>query len=108
MIVRSDADGNPTSFQARYINPLAPPKKVGRNFGLKYKTGVFRWLYDYIVWYRNKRIKTESGMSITYRRQGLGLMAGSMVMKSMASPTKRHQPLDVQVSRSNAIPLPHR
>lgn len=49
MIVRSDADGNPTSFQARYINPLDPLKKVGRNFGLEYKTGVFRWLYDYIV-----------------------------------------------------------
>ena len=35
VIVRRDADGNPTSFQARYVNPLDPPKKVGRNFGLE-------------------------------------------------------------------------
>ena len=34
VIVRRDADGNPASFQARYVNPLDPPKKVGRNFGL--------------------------------------------------------------------------
>ena len=26
VIVRRDADGNPTSFQARYVNPLDPPK----------------------------------------------------------------------------------
>ena len=40
VIVRRDTDGNPTSFQARYVNPLDPPKKVGRNFGLEYETDV--------------------------------------------------------------------
>ena len=44
MIVRKDADGNPTSFQARYVNPLDPPKKVGRNFGLEYETEAYKWL----------------------------------------------------------------
>lgn len=44
VIVRRDADGNPTSFQARYVNPLDPPKKVGRNFGLEYETEAYRWL----------------------------------------------------------------
>ena len=42
VIVRRDADGNPTSFQARYVNPLDPPKKVGRNFGLEYETEAYK------------------------------------------------------------------
>ena len=32
-------------------------------------------LYDYMVWYRDKRIKTEFGMSIMDRRRELGLVA---------------------------------
>ena len=44
VIVRRDTDGNPTSFQARYVNPLDPPKKVGRNFGLEYETEAYKWL----------------------------------------------------------------
>ena len=44
VIVRRDADGNPASFQARYVNPLDPPKKVGRNFGLEYETEAYKWL----------------------------------------------------------------
>ena len=32
-------------------------------------------LDDYMVWYRDKRIKTEFGMSIMDRRRGLGLVA---------------------------------
>ena len=43
VIVRRDADGNPASFQARYVNPLDPPKKVGRNFGLEYETEAYKW-----------------------------------------------------------------
>lgn len=46
MIVRKDADGNPTSLQARYVNPLDPRKKVGRNFGLEYETEAYKWLVD--------------------------------------------------------------
>ena len=46
VIVRRDADGNPASFQARYVNPLDPPKKVGRNFRLKYETEAYKWLVD--------------------------------------------------------------
>ena len=30
---------------------------------------------EYLVWYRDKRIKTEFGMSIMDRRRGLGLVA---------------------------------
>ena len=32
-------------------------------------------LDGYMVWYRDKRIKTEFGMSIMDRRRGLGLVA---------------------------------
>ena len=32
-------------------------------------------LDEYLVWYRDKRIKTEFGMSIMDRRRGLGLVA---------------------------------
>ncbi|WP_047289047.1 hypothetical protein [Bifidobacterium bifidum] len=32
-------------------------------------------LDDYMVWYRDKRIKTEFGMSIMDRRRELGLVA---------------------------------
>lgn len=46
VIVRKDADGNPTSLQARYVNPLDPRKKVGRNFGLEYETEAYKWLVD--------------------------------------------------------------
>ena len=59
VIVRRDADGNPTSFQARYVNPLDPPKKVGRNFGLEYETEAYRWLDEerYLVTLHNKGIR---------------------------------------------------
>lgn len=32
------------ALQARYVNPLDPSKKVGRNFGLEYETEAYRWL----------------------------------------------------------------
>ena len=35
----------------------------------------FRALPDYMVWYRNKRIKTKFGMGIMDRRRILGLVA---------------------------------
>ena len=59
MIVRRDADGNPTSFQARYVNPLDPSKKVGRNFGLEYETEAYKWLDEehYLVTLHNKGIR---------------------------------------------------
>lgn len=59
VIVRKDADGNPTSFQARYVNPLDPSKKVGRNFGLEYETEAYRWLDEehYLVTLHNKGIR---------------------------------------------------
>nr|WP_232779318.1 hypothetical protein [Bifidobacterium longum] len=59
VIVRRDADGNPTSFQARYVNPLDPSKKVGRNFGLEYETEAYRWLDEerYLVTLHNKGIR---------------------------------------------------
>lgn len=31
-------------LQARYVNPLDPSKKVGRNFGLEYEAEAYRWL----------------------------------------------------------------
>ena len=37
--------------------------------------GFIDMLDDYMVWYRDKRIKTESGMSIMDRRRRLGLVA---------------------------------
>lgn len=59
VIVRRDTDGNPTSFQARYVNPLDPPKKVGRNFGLEYETEAYKWLDEehYLVTLHNKGIR---------------------------------------------------
>ena len=36
---------------------------------------IINMLDDYMVWYRDKRIKTEFGMSIMDRRRGLGLVA---------------------------------
>ena len=59
VIVRRDADGNPASFQARYVNPLDPPKKVGRNFGLEYETEAYKWLdvEHYLVALHNKGIR---------------------------------------------------
>lgn len=42
VIVRKNADGNPASLQARYVNPLDPSKKVSRNFGLEYEAEAFR------------------------------------------------------------------
>ncbi len=43
-IVCKDVDGNPVSLQTRYVNPLDPSKKVGRNFGLEYEAEAYRWL----------------------------------------------------------------
>ena len=59
VIVRRDADGNPTSLQARYVNPLDPRKKVGRNFGLEYETEAYRWLDEerYLVTLHHKGIR---------------------------------------------------
>ena len=59
VIVRKDADGNPTSLQARYVNPLDPRKKVGRNFGLEYEAEAFRWLDEehYLVTLHHKGIR---------------------------------------------------
>ena len=37
--------------------------------------GFINMLDDYMVWYRDRRIKTEFGMSIMGRRRGLGLVA---------------------------------
>ena len=54
--------------------------------------GFIGMLDGYMVWYRNRRIKTKFGMSIMNRRRRLGLVASSVVMESMTSPTKRHQP----------------
>ena len=62
VIVRRDADGNPASFQARYVNPLDPPKKVGRNFGLEYETEAYKWLdvEHYLVALHNKGIRQDA------------------------------------------------
>ena len=46
MIIRRDTDGNPTSFQTQYVNPLDLSKKVGRNFRLKYETEAYKRLVD--------------------------------------------------------------
>ena len=37
--------------------------------------GFINMLNDYMVWYRDRRIKTESGTGIMDRRRGLGLVA---------------------------------
>ena len=37
--------------------------------------GFINMLNGYMVWYRDRRIKTEFGMSIMDRRRGLGLVA---------------------------------
>ena len=37
--------------------------------------GFINMLDDYMVWYRDRRIKTEFGMSIMDRRRELGLVA---------------------------------
>ena len=49
----------PGQFQARYVNPLDPPKKVGRNFGLEYETEAYKWLdvEHYLVALHNKGIR---------------------------------------------------
>ncbi len=44
MIVRKDADWNPASLQARYFNPLNPPKKVSRNVGLEHQVEAYKWI----------------------------------------------------------------
>lgn len=62
MIIRRDADGNPTSFQTRYVNPLDPSKKVSRNFRLGYGTEAYKWLVDevYMQWARSWTRTRES------------------------------------------------
>ena len=59
VIVRKNADGNPASLQARYVNPLDPSKKVSRNFGLEYEAEAFRWLDEehYLVTLHHKGIR---------------------------------------------------
>lgn len=59
VIIRKDADGNPVSLQARYVNPLEPSKKVGRNFGLEYEAEAYRWLDEehYLVTLHRKGIR---------------------------------------------------
>ena len=46
-----------------------------RSFAGVSMDGFIETLDDYMVWYRDKRIKTEFGMSIMNRRRGLGLVA---------------------------------
>ena len=63
-----------------------------RSFAGVSMDGFINMLNDYMVWYRDRRIKTEFGMSIMDRRRELGLVARLVVMESTTSPTKRHQP----------------
>ena len=46
-----------------------------RSFAGVSMDGFINMLNDYMVWYRDRRIKTEFGMSIMDRRRGLGLVA---------------------------------
>ncbi len=46
-----------------------------RSFAGVSMDGFIDMLNDYMVWYRDKRIKTEYGMSIMDRRRKLGLVA---------------------------------
>ena len=46
-----------------------------RSFAGVSMDGFIDMLDDYMVWYRDKRIKTEYGMSIMDRRRKLGLVA---------------------------------
>ena len=46
-----------------------------RSFAGVSMDGFINMLDDYMVWYRDKRIKTEFGMSIMERRRRLGLVA---------------------------------
>ena len=46
-----------------------------RSFASVTMDGFIGMLDEYMVWYRDKRIKTEFGMSIMDRRRGLGLVA---------------------------------
>ena len=71
-----------------------------RSFAGVSMDGFVDMLDDYMVWYRDRRIKTEFGMSIMDRRRGLGLVARLAVMESMTSPTKRHQPRSRRIGRS--------
>ena len=59
VIVRKDANGKPTSLQARYVNPLDPSKKVSRNFGLEYQAEAYKWLDEehYLVTLHHKGIR---------------------------------------------------
>lgn len=59
VIVRKDADGRPVALQARYVNPLDPSKKVGRNFGLEFEAEAYRWLDEehYLVMLHQKGIR---------------------------------------------------
>ena len=41
VIIRRDTDGNPTSFQTQYVNPLDLSKKVGRNFSVYGQINVY-------------------------------------------------------------------
>ena len=46
-----------------------------RSFAGVSMDGFINMLDDYMVWYRDRRIKTEFGMSIMDRRRELGLVA---------------------------------
>ena len=46
-----------------------------RSFAGVSMDGFIGMLDDYMVWYRDRRIKTEFGMSIMDRRRELGLVA---------------------------------
>ena len=46
-----------------------------RSFAGVSMDGFIGMLDEYMVWYRDRRIKTEFGMSIMDRRRGLGLVA---------------------------------
>lgn len=59
IIERKDTDGRIISYQARYVNPIDPTKKVTRNFGVEYEAEVHRWLDEerYLVTLHRKGIK---------------------------------------------------
>lgn len=66
------------SGQRRRGGVLRPPQAGvfhKRSFAGVSMDGFIGMLDEYMVWYRDKRIKTEFGMSIMDRRRGLGLVA---------------------------------
>ena len=76
------------SRNSRYPTPLQSRQRKNSFFGRPRQEffhkrsfagvsmdGFINMLNDYMVWYRDRRIKTEFGMSIMDRRRELGLVA---------------------------------